>query len=169
MGIIISLILIGLILAAIELLIIPGFGLAGIAGLGSMAGAVIYTFHVYGTTAGLLVLIGILLLMLLMYVFFLKSGTWKRLTLKDSISSKVGTTPEEKGLAAGLEGITITRIGPMGTARFGNIVTEVSSRGEMIMPDTAVTITAVEDNRIFVSASSPDNMSSDNNNQNINN
>ena len=157
MGIIISLIIIGLLLAAIELLIIPGFGIAGIAGICSMAGAVIYAFHIYGTTAGLLVLIAILLLMLEMYIFFLKSGTWKKLTLKDSISAKVDSTPDEKGLATGMKGIAITRIGPMGSGRFGDITAEVTSRGEIINPGSEIEITLIEGNRIFIKRISTDN------------
>jgi len=56
MSLIITLIVIGLILLAIEVLIIPGFGVAGILGLLSLAGAAVLGFTMFSTTTGLIIL-----------------------------------------------------------------------------------------------------------------
>ena len=52
MGLIITLIIVGLILLFAEILLIPGVGFAGILGLVSMGGSCFYAFHEMGNTVG---------------------------------------------------------------------------------------------------------------------
>lgn len=56
MSIIITLIVIGIILLAIEVLIVPGFGIPGILGLLSLIGAAILGFTMFDKTTGLIIL-----------------------------------------------------------------------------------------------------------------
>src|SRR5574344_1605262 len=101
MSLIITLIIIGLILLAIEVLIIPGFGVAGILGLLALAGAAVLGFTMFDTTTGLIVLAAIILATSISTWLILRSKTWKRATLKEKISSRVDTNPEEKGITPG--------------------------------------------------------------------
>lgn len=55
MGIVISLIIIGLLLVFAEVLIIPGVGVAGILGIAAMAGSCVYAFMEISQTAGIIV------------------------------------------------------------------------------------------------------------------
>ena len=52
-GIIITLIIIGLLLIIAEVFLIPGIGISGLLGVASLAGASVYTFLEVGTTQGL--------------------------------------------------------------------------------------------------------------------
>ena len=56
MTLIITLIAVGILLLAIEVLIIPGFGFAGVIGLLSIIGAVVLAFVEFGQVTGLIVL-----------------------------------------------------------------------------------------------------------------
>ena len=150
MTLIITLILLGILLIAIELLIIPGFGFAGILGLVSIVGAIILSFTEFGQVTGLLVLGGVIISLSIFTWLILRSGTWKRLTLKDSISSKVDTNPSDKGLEPGAKGVALSRLSPMGKARFTNIDTEVLSQEGIINSGTQIEITRIEDSKIIV-------------------
>lgn len=150
MALIITLIILGIVLIAIELLIIPGFGFAGILGLLSIVGAVILSFTTYGQVTGLIVLGSVILLLSLCTWLVLRSKTWRKLTLRESISSAVDILPSEKGLSAGTHGVTLSRLAPAGKARFGNTDTEVHSQEGIIPNGSKIEIARIEESKIFV-------------------
>lgn len=149
MGLVISLILIGLVLMLAEILVVPGVGVAGVLGLLSMGGSCYYAFHEFGNTTGGLVtgLNGVLLLVLL--IFVLRAKTWKRFTLNTNIDSKA--VSQEDVLSVGDRGKTVTRLAPMGAVRVGDNVVEVKALEGMIDPGVEVEVVLLEDNRIYVS------------------
>lgn len=149
MGFLITLILVGLVLIFVEILLIPGVGVAGILGLLSMGGSCYYAFYEYGSLTGGIVtgVNGLLLLLLAVYV--LRAKTWKRFTLNTNIDSKAVST--EQVLAVGDRGKTVTRLAPMGAVRVGDNVIEVKALEGMIDPGVEVEVVLIEDNRIYVS------------------
>lgn len=149
MGFLITLILVGLVLIFVEILLIPGVGVAGILGLLSMGGSCYYAFYEYGSLTGGIVtgVNGLLLLLLTVYV--LRAKTWKRFTLNTNIDSKAVST--EQVLAVGDRGKTVTRLAPMGAVRVGDNVIEVKALEGMIDPGVEVEVVLIEDNRIYVS------------------
>ncbi len=150
MSLIITLILIGLLLLAIELLIIPGFGIAGILGLIAIIGAVIMAFVQMGTIAGLIVLGCVIAATALFTWLILRSNTWKNISLNESITSKTGKTPEENNLKKGDTGVALSRLTPSGKARFGKTDVEVWSQSGMIYSGTLIEISAIDGRKIFV-------------------
>ena len=147
MGFVITLILVGIILIFIEILLIPGVGVAGVLGLLSMGGSCFYAFHEFGLTTGIIVAVvnAVLIIGLAMYV--LRAKTWKRMSLETSIDSKA---VETSVLAVGDRGKTLTRLAPMGSARFGDFVVEVKAVEGMLDPNIEVEVVLIEDNRIYV-------------------
>jgi len=150
MSLIITLIFIGLILLIAELLIIPGFGVAGILGLASILGSIYLAFTQFGQTTGLIVLGVVIMLTLATTVIILRSKTWKNISLKESIKSKVSEHPESRGLKVGNTGVTLSRISPMGKARFNGSDFEVSSIQGVIDNGREVEIVQIEDSKIIV-------------------
>ena len=150
MALIITLIAIGILLLAIELLITPGFGLPGILGLISIIGAVVLSFLDYGHVMGLVVLAIVIIILSVCTWLILRSDTWKNISLKESISSKSSTSPQEKGLATGTRGVAISRLAPSGKARFNSHDTEVWSQSGMINNGTLIEIVEVEGSKIIV-------------------
>ena len=150
MSLIITLIIIGIILLVIELLIIPGFGFAGVLGLLAIIGAVVLAFVQLGTTIGLIVLGGTIVVLSVMTAIILRSKTWKKLSLKVNIDAKVDTAPDEKGLAIGMIGVTISRLAPAGKIRINDIDIEARSYDAIIDSGKYVEIIAIEDNKVTV-------------------
>ena len=149
MGFIITLILVGLVLMFAEILLVPGVGVAGILGLISMGGSCFCAFHQYGNTVGAIVTAVNVLLLIALIIWVLRAKTWKRMTLETNIDSKA-VFSEAAVLAVGDRGKTLTRLTPMGSARFGNYVVEVKAVEGMLDPNIEVTVVLIEDNKIYV-------------------
>jgi membrane-bound ClpP family serine protease len=153
MSLIITLIVIGIILLAIEVLIVPGFGIPGILGLLSLIGAAILGFTMFDKTTGLIILGSIIVATSVSTWLILRSKTWKMATLHEKITSKSDSLPSEKGISEGTTGITISRLAPMGKARFGEVDTEVSSIQGIIDRGCQVEVVSTDDGKIIVKQS----------------
>lgn len=148
MGVIISLVVIGIVLMFAEIMIIPGFGVAGILGILSMGGSCYYAFYEYGQAEGFIVLAINLVLIILLLIWALRAKTWKKLALKTNISSKVNVP--EVAVAVGDKGTAATRLAPMGNARFGDHSIEVTAMEGMIGAGAQIEVVMIEDQKIYV-------------------
>ena len=149
MGIVISLVLIGLLLLLAEILIIPGIGVAGFLGIASLGGSCFYAFHEMGNTAGTIVTALVCTIVVVIMVFVLRGKTWTKLALKTNIESKA-TPGTVKEIVLGDKGEAVTRLSPMGSVRFDDEVVEVRSIDGMLERGTQVTVVLIEDNKIYV-------------------
>lgn len=146
--IILVLIALGIIFLLLELLVVPGTTFIGIIGLVALILGVYQTFTIYGTGWGIFALIGTSLFSVVMLVLSLRSKTWTKAMLSTSIDSKMDQVKEN--VKIGDEGISISRLTPMGTARFGNHFIEVSSFGDFLDPEVKIRIVEIKNNKVFV-------------------
>lgn len=143
------LIALGIILLLIEIFVIPGTSVVGIAG-GVLIGFSIWqAYRVFGTDKGHLVVLATLLLTGVTMVLVFKSNTWKKMMLNTNIEGRVNEIEENK-LHIGDTGKSISRISPAGTALFDNELFEVHTQGDFIDQETEIVITKLEDNKIIV-------------------
>ena len=148
MGLVVTLILVGIVLMIAEILLIPGIGVAGILGLLSMGGSCWYAFYEFGNVTGGIVT-GVTAVVLVAFaVIVLRAKTWKRMALNTTIESKVNKVSIE--FHVGDKGKTSTRLAPMGSARFGDELVEVKALEGMIDPNVEVEICMIEDEKIYV-------------------
>lgn len=150
LSLLIILVLLGFLLLAIELLITPGMGVPGILGLASLVGGVVLAFITYGNTVGAIFLTFVVILFGVSIWAMLRSKTWKRISLSESITAKADLTVEERGLVVGEKGVTTSRLTPSGKARFNNQDLEVWSRAGIIDNGSEVEIVSIEENKIYV-------------------
>ena len=144
-----TLIIIGLVFLALEILVIPGVGIAGIIGFILIAFGVWQTYAAHGMLAGHLVLAGTFALTILTLVLSLRGKTWKKLALSTAIDSKVNTI-DEKLLKPGDSGKTVSRLAPMGKALINGEFYEVSTNGDFIDQQTEIEVLKIEYNKIIV-------------------
>lgn len=143
------LIALGLLLILLEIFAIPGTSVFGIAGGVLIVFAIWQSYKIFGTEKGHYILLAVVVLIGATMVIALKSNTWKRMMLNTNIDGKVNVLEEEK-LHIGDIGKAVSRISPAGTAIFNNELFEVHTNGDFIDQETEVTITKIEDNKIFV-------------------
>lgn len=148
MGLIIALIIIGLVLMFAEILLIPGIGFAGVLGLISMGGSCYLAFQDHGTTTGFIVLAVILVVLILFLVWALRAKTWERMSLKTNITSKA--VVPETSVCIGDKGTAVTRLAPMGNARFGNNLMEVISMDGVVNSGSEIEVVMLDDAKVYV-------------------
>ncbi len=151
LGLIIFLIILGLLLFIVEFMLIPGVTIAGIGGAVCLITAVVFSFASFGTTVGLLVLGITVLVMIVLTVLMLKSGTWNKFMLKTAIDGKVDTVGAEEGkVKAGDRGVTVTRLAPGGKVLVNGEYFEAKSIDILVDPRQEIEVVRIDDNKLIV-------------------
>ena len=142
------LIALGLFLVIVEIVLIPGTTIAGIAGLVLMGAGIFWMYADHGPTAGSTALgITVLVSGIALYFSF-KSRAWERFSSKSVMEGRANVIDEH--IKAGDEGITISRLRPMGSVLINGIKVEAQSTGEAIEENKPVMVTKVLTNKIIV-------------------
>jgi membrane-bound serine protease (ClpP class) len=144
LSLVIALMVIGFMLLAAEVFVIPGFGVAGVLGLVSLGGGVIIAWANWGAMAGATLLLGSLAGTALFVVLFFKSRVGDRLMLGSTLENTSAVSDEDKRLL-GRRGVAVTMLRPSGAAEFGEERVEVETDGDFIHEGQPVVVTAVEE------------------------
>jgi membrane-bound ClpP family serine protease len=147
--VVVTLILIGLAFLLLEILVIPGTGVAGIVGFILLGIGVWQAYSYYGSVTGHWVLGGTIVGTVVVLAYSLRAKTWRRIALKSEIDSRVNVIDEEN-LKPGDEGKSISRLVPGGKAMINNEFYEVRTMGEFIDEGVEIVIEKIEDHKIFV-------------------
>ncbi len=145
--IVILLLVIAIGLVMIEIFLVPGVGIPGIAGAILMLVSLYLAYEV-GTEFGHYTLTGTAIASVGLVVLAFRSKTWDKLSLKSGIDAKVTNT--SIGLNIGDQGSASSRLNPIGKARFGDRFVEVSSKGAYIDAQSQIEIVNIEGNKIIV-------------------
>jgi membrane-bound ClpP family serine protease len=145
---ILILIVFGIIALILDFLVIPGAFVSIIGGCFVLAGVII-TYVLYGAIAGNIVLLVTIVLTIVAMVLMLRSKTWKRLILNTKIESKMNEIDASK-IVVGMQGVSVSRLAPIGKAQFGDEYVEATSSLGFIAPLTPIEITHIEGNKIIV-------------------
>jgi membrane-bound serine protease (ClpP class) len=152
----------GLLLIGLEIFVIPGFGIAGIAG-GLAVGASVYLSLLSGfatgadmaSAAGILSLTGLVVIVAGWALFrhLPRSGRFTRsgLMLGDATSRETGylSAPAREELI-GATGVAVTDLRPAGTGRFGTERLDVVSDSSWISAGTPIRIVKADGYRLIV-------------------
>lgn len=159
--------LVGVVLMAIEVFVIPGFGAAGIAGIVLMSTGLVlalvgninfdFTFVPSGDIAFALarVVAPLALILILFFVFsdrIMNSKSLSRLVLTDSLTVESGSTTSIKGLQelVGSTGKAATDLRPTGKVEIADERYEASTDGELIEKGNAIIVVRSRGNYIEV-------------------
>ena len=145
---IIILIVIGIAALILDFLVIPGAFVSIIGGCFVVAGIII-SYVLYGVVIGNTVLCSTIVLTIVAIVLMLRSKTWKRLVLNTKIDSKMNEIDTAK-ITIGMQGVTVSRLAPIGKAQFNDEYVEVTSSLGFIDQQTAIEIVQIEGNKIIV-------------------
>lgn len=145
----IILIIAGLLFVLLEVLVIPGTTVVGIAGFVLIVFSVWEGYRVFGAPTGHFILAGTVVLSILTIVVAFKSNTWNRLMLKTEISGRVNEIDTEK-VHEGDVGKAVSRITPAGKAVINDEFFEVHTNGDFIDQEMEIVVTQIVDNKIFV-------------------
>lgn len=150
MGWIILLIILGILLFAVELLLLPGVTVAAVGSFCCLVAAVWLAFTGSGTVTGLVVLCVVLVIITVMMVLFLRAKTWRRVALNTTIESQAAVAPQGVSFV-GQTAVTLTRLAPMGKIQLADgSIMEARSLDSYIDPKCDVIITGFENSYVIV-------------------
>ncbi len=147
--IVLVLLIAGIVFLLLELFLIPGLSLAGIAASISLLGAVYYAYTEIGATAGHLTLLASIVLTAIAIYLFLKSKTLERMALKAEIDG-VNDPLAGFDLHVGDRGKTVSRLAPMGRVKVNGQMMEAKSLEEFIDQGVEVKITEIHNTNVVV-------------------
>lgn len=147
--IIIVLAVLCLILGLVEVILLPGFGVAGVGSIGCAIACAACIYSEYGLMACLVaVLIGLVILLISLR-WLARSRTFDKMALHTTIDS-TAPTAQQRSVSVGDTGRAITRLALVGNAEIGGKTVEVKSAGPFIDPQTPIRVIAVSDAQITV-------------------
>ena len=152
--------LIGIGLIALEVFVIPGFGVAGILGITLMLGSVFFVFDkAYEfRTAVMWLSVSVILsggLVILAAFLLPETQLFRRLALSTVMDTQMGyhsSSSEDFQAYLGQSGTALTPLRPSGTARIANNRVDVVTVGDFIAQDSTVKVVNVEGPKVFVEA-----------------
>jgi len=154
---------IGVALLFLEAFVIPGFGIAGIAGIICILTSFVLSLvgHIgridFTDLLNAITLVGIsfilgFVLVLPVLKFLPKSKTFRKLILDTEEKTKEGfrSSPKEYEQFLGKTGMAVSTLRPAGIGRFGNKRLDVVADGEFIEMDSQIKVVKVEGYKILV-------------------
>jgi membrane-bound ClpP family serine protease len=147
--IVIILLILAIIFILVELFLIPGISLAGIAGFGFLGGAIYYAYSQISNVAGHLTLMSGIILLIIAVWIFVKSKALEKMSLKTEI---VGKNDPLKGVTikVGDKGITSSRLAPMGKVKINGHIVEAKTNGDFLDQDVEIQVLDVMNTNILV-------------------
>lgn len=147
--IIIVLIIAAVVLFLVELFVIPGISVAGLLAGGCIIFANYYAFTYLGTMGGAITLSVSAIACIGSLIWFMRSKTLDKISLKKNITSKVDRTAADK-VKVGDTGVAITRLAQIGNAEFDGNIVEVKSSDGFLNEKTPIVVSRITDGIIMV-------------------
>ncbi|MFI3292660.1 MAG: NfeD family protein [Rikenellaceae bacterium] len=147
--VIFGLILLGLIFMLVEMLLLPGVTIGALLSVASFVGAIYVAFDALGSMAGVATIIASLALSLIAFFWAIRTGVWKHISLKEQVGGASSQSPAEK-VAVGSRGVTMSRLSPMGSAKFGDVIIEAKSLDSFIDPKCEVEVVGYDNAAVVV-------------------
>ena len=148
-AIIIILIVIGLALIVVEVVVLPGITVSGVAGVLLIGCGVFLTFKWFGGTAGAIALTGTGILFIVFLIYALRAKTWDRLSLHSEIDSKVNVVDTDD-INCGDKGTTVSRLAPIGKVLIHDKIMEGKSLFGLIDENKEIEVVQVDNSTIIV-------------------
>ena len=151
---VVLLLVVGRVLLAIEVFVIPGVGLVGLLGGAAVVGAVAVAWATLGAAHGLLALGAGACAAGLLFWAFARTRAGQKMVLLETQRS--GRGPDARLAAlAGKEGRALTPLRPAGTVEIDERAVDVVTDGLYVEAGTPVRVSSVEGNRVVVEPRKP--------------
>lgn len=145
--VVVLLLVIAIGLVLLEIFLVPGIGIPGIAGAVLMIISLVLAYQISVETGHyMLTATGAASVLLLLLAF--RSKTWDKMSQKEEIKGRV--TYNTHVLKVGDQGVAVSRLNPIGNVRFGEDIYEARSRGNFIDDHTPIEIINIEGSKITV-------------------
>ncbi len=144
--------ILGFSLILLEIFVIPGVNIFGIAGFFTMCAGVWYAYA--KATPGAAALVAVLGLAgsVVLVRLLIRVRAWHRIVLDAETSKKQGYDSSAPGLTelSGLAGEALTPLRPAGRAKFGERIVDVVTEGDFVVTGEPIEVVEIGGNRVVV-------------------
>lgn len=147
--IVVLLMVIAIGLIILEVFFLPGTTIGGIAGACFAIAGIVFAYVQLGSFWGNIILVSSIVIFGAIFVWFIKSNALNKVALNEEIDSKIETVDQEK-IKPGDEGITLSRVNPIGKARINGETVEAKSTGEFIDQEMPIVVIKVFPNNVLI-------------------
>ena len=137
----------GYLLMALEIFVIPGFGVAGIGGLACLVSGCYFAYHYLGADYAALAVVLVLASTTAALIWMSKSPFGEDVVHSSSLGSARAADPM---VTQGQVGVAESDLRPSGIAQFGETRQSVVTEGEFIDANSKVVVTQVRGSRVVV-------------------
>lgn len=148
-AIVVFLLVVAIILLLLEVFLLPGITVAGIGGFLFAVGGIAYAYSELGVLAGNISLIASGLVFVIIFFWLLRSNSFNKVALKKEVEGKL-VSSRDLGIEPGDEGITISRLNPIGKIRVKGITVEAKSFNGFVDENTPVIVVRVDANNVLI-------------------
>jgi membrane-bound serine protease (ClpP class) len=143
--------IVGLLIIAVEVFLIPGFGVTGILGTMMVMSGIIYLWKLFGALYGFIAIAGSAGVIGLFIYFFPRFKTTKKLILDASEKgTEFSQSTEAYENLIGKEGMVIGHLRPSGIIEIEGNRYDAISDGDFIHKNQKIIVTSISGNKIMV-------------------
>ena len=138
-----------LLLLFVEIFFLPGVTVAGLGGLLCTTGGIVYAYSEVSATAGHVALGIALASFSLLFYWLMRSKTIDKYSLQTNIDGKI-ISNDDLNIQVNDEGITLSRLNPMGKIKVNGIITEGTSITGFVSEATVIRVVQVTAGAVLV-------------------
>lgn len=142
-----SLLVAGYLLLALEVFVIPGFGLAGLSGFAALFAGCVLAFRTFDPVIATVLVGGVVATTTAFLWWVPRSRFGRDVVHKGSLSE---ARASEARVEVGLTGVAESDLRPSGVARFGELRESVVTDGDFVSRGAAVRVVEVRGSRVLV-------------------
>ncbi|MDR1743062.1 MAG: hypothetical protein LBR48_04490 [Dysgonamonadaceae bacterium] len=143
-------ILLGILFLLIEIFLLPGISIAGIAGALLIVGGIVYAYLYLGTAAGNITLFSSGIVLGGAFIWLLRSKSLRKIALDTEIKESVDNSDLKK-IQPGDTGVTLSRLNPIGRVLINDVVVEgKTANGELLGTDVPIKALRVDSHQVVV-------------------
>lgn len=147
-AIIVFLMIVAIVLILLEVFFFPGITLAGIGGFLFAAGGILFAYSI-DTAIGHITMAVSAVAFGIAFAWLMRSNSFSRIALNTDVDSKL-TSSRDLGIYPGDEGVTLSRLAPIGKARIRGIDVEAKSQEEFVDEHTPIVVVRVDSYNVIV-------------------
>lgn len=149
LSVVLAIILLGILLILLEVLLIPGISVAGIAGSILTFGGIVAAFYYHGMSIGIASLGVSTVAIGAAWFILLKTGASNWMANHEVVVGK-GIESKKDLVKIGDTGVTISRLNPIGKAEINGKLVEVTCQSGFVEQDTQISVVETSPNSILV-------------------
>ncbi len=146
--ILVLLMIAAILLGLAEIFFFPGITLAGLSGILFAGGGLYYAYNL-STAIGNWTLLLSIAAFVAGFIWFMRSRSLNKIALHTDVDFRLQSS-KELGIKAGDEGISMSRLAPIGKANIGDITVEAKSETGFIDENTPIVVVRVEGYNVIV-------------------